>query len=92
MGALAANPAERIPEGDETARLALLDLDWDHVRAVDILAVLRSFLAKAGPSHHSRGPAGFLHWCPGAAPAVQALHMRPVGAAVRRARPSPSLM
>lgn len=47
VGALAANPAERIPEGDESARLALLDLDWDHMRAVDILAVLRSFLAKA---------------------------------------------
>ena len=48
MGALAGNPDEPIPEGDETARLAILDLDWEHVTAVDILAVLRSFLGKVG--------------------------------------------
>ena len=46
VGALAGNPDERIPAGNETRRLALVDLDWDHVRALDILAVLRSFLAK----------------------------------------------
>ena len=33
-----------IPESEETARLAVVDLDWDHVSAEDILAVLRSFL------------------------------------------------
>ena len=31
---------------DATHRLACVDLDWDHVRAVDILAVLQSFLPK----------------------------------------------
>lgn len=45
VGAMAANPDEAIPEGRETRRLAVLDLDWSHVRAVDILAVLRSFLS-----------------------------------------------
>lgn len=46
IGAMAANPDERIPETDETTRLAVVDLDWDKIRAVDILAVLRSFLVK----------------------------------------------
>jgi IS4 transposase len=46
VGAMAANPDEAIPAGDETARLAVLDLDWDCIRAVDILVCLRSFLAK----------------------------------------------
>lgn len=46
MGAMAANPDEHIPDSEETPRLAIVDLDWDKIRAVDILAVLRSFLAK----------------------------------------------
>lgn len=46
VGAMAANPDEHIPDSDETQRLAIVDLDWDKIRAVDILAVLRSFLAK----------------------------------------------
>lgn len=46
VGAMAANPDEHIPDSDETHRLAIVDLDWDKIRAVDILAVLRSFLAK----------------------------------------------
>ncbi len=33
---------------DATCRLAAVDLDWEHVRAVDILAVLRSFVPKGG--------------------------------------------
>jgi hypothetical protein len=33
---------------DATARLAAVDLDWEHVRAVDILAVMRSFVPKDG--------------------------------------------
>lgn len=33
---------------DATPRLAVLDLDWEHVRAVDILAVLRSFCPPKG--------------------------------------------
>ena len=46
MGAMAANPDEHIPDSDETHRLAIVDLDWDKIRAVDLLAVLRSFLGK----------------------------------------------
>ncbi|GFR49411.1 hypothetical protein Agub_g11465, partial [Astrephomene gubernaculifera] len=42
----ALNPEEAIPQQEETRRLALVDLDWDAVRAVDILAVLRSFLPR----------------------------------------------
>ena len=47
VGAMAANPDENIPESDETKRLAIVDLDWDKIRAVDILAVLRSFLTNS---------------------------------------------
>lgn len=43
---MAANPDEHIPEADETNRLAVVDLDWDKISAVDVLAVLRSFLVK----------------------------------------------
>ena len=43
---MAANPDEHIPDSDETHRLAIVDLDWDKIRAVDLLAVLRSFLGK----------------------------------------------
>lgn len=47
VGAMAANPDEKIPMmTGETARLAIVDLDWERIRAVDILACLRSFLAK----------------------------------------------
>lgn len=35
-----------IPEAEETSRLAVVDLDWDHVSAEDILAMLRSFLQR----------------------------------------------
>lgn len=34
--------------GTESRRLAVVDLDWDHVRAVDIHAALRSFLPAGG--------------------------------------------
>ena len=43
VGAMAANPDEAIPVSDETRRLAVVDLDWDRIKAVDILVVLRSF-------------------------------------------------
>jgi hypothetical protein len=46
VGALAANPEEQVPLVEATRRLAVVDLDWGAVRAVDILAVLRSFLPK----------------------------------------------
>ncbi|EFN57460.1 hypothetical protein CHLNCDRAFT_57252 [Chlorella variabilis] len=49
VGALAANPEEPIlMQPDATPRLAAVDLDWEHVRAVDILAVLRSFVPQGG--------------------------------------------
>ncbi|KAI8580198.1 hypothetical protein K450DRAFT_238631 [Umbelopsis ramanniana AG] len=34
---------EEIPTGDETCRLALVNLDWDKVKALDILKVLNGF-------------------------------------------------
>lgn len=41
--------AEDIPEIEkETHRLAIVNLDWRHVKAVDLYAVLRSFLPKGG--------------------------------------------
>ncbi|KAK9815149.1 hypothetical protein WJX73_008881 [Symbiochloris irregularis] len=46
VGVMAANPDEQIPEGQESSRLAVLDLDWGSIRAVDIFAVLTSFLRK----------------------------------------------
>jgi hypothetical protein len=59
---MAANPDEPIPMvTEETPRLAIVDLDWERIRAVDILACLRSFLAKVCPSppaytHHNSLP------------------------------------
>ena len=35
---------EDIPKGNATSRLAAVNLDWDNIRAVDILAVLQSFI------------------------------------------------
>jgi len=35
---------EDIPRGDATSRLAAVNLDWDNIHAVDILAVLQSFI------------------------------------------------
>ncbi len=41
--------AESVPRVKEgTSRLAVVNLDWEQVRAVDILAVLRSFLPAGG--------------------------------------------
>ena len=49
VGAYAANPNEDIPLlEDATKRLACVDLDWEHVKAVDILAALRSFVPDGG--------------------------------------------
>lgn len=49
IGVLAANPREKIPLlPDATSRLACVDLDWENVRAVDILVALRSFLPRGG--------------------------------------------
>lgn len=49
VGAYAANPNEDVLMlEDSTARLACLDMDWENVKAVDILAVLRSFVPDGG--------------------------------------------
>ncbi|KAG6546960.1 hypothetical protein Mapa_011576 [Marchantia paleacea] len=40
---------ERVPTtNQETKRLALMNMDWGHIRAVDLLVVLRSFQPKGG--------------------------------------------
>jgi hypothetical protein len=50
-GALAANPAEAVPvAAADSARLAVVDLDWERVAAVDLLALLSSFLGQARAS------------------------------------------
>jgi hypothetical protein len=49
VGAYAANPNEDVPMlPDATKRLACVDLDWEHIKAVDILAVLQSFVPDGG--------------------------------------------
>ncbi|GMH42843.1 hypothetical protein BSKO_10762 [Bryopsis sp. KO-2023] len=48
VGAYAGNPEEEIPSGEATRRLAVVDLDWENIRAVDILNVMRSFLPTGG--------------------------------------------
>ncbi len=42
----------QIPLVESTRRLAVVDLDWTAVRAVDILVVLRSFLPRGGHIEH----------------------------------------
>ena len=39
---------EEVPPGEVTARLAVVNLDWDHIRAVDLLAVFSSFVSEGG--------------------------------------------
>ncbi|KAK4949037.1 pre-rRNA-processing protein esf1 [Elasticomyces elasticus] len=39
---------EDIPEGEVTHRLAAVNLDWDNIRATDILAVAASFVTSGG--------------------------------------------
>lgn len=39
---------EHIPSAEATRRIALVDLDWGRMRAVDIFALLRSFMPKTG--------------------------------------------
>ena len=37
-----------VPMGDVTTRIAVVNLDWDNIRAADLMAVFTSFLASAG--------------------------------------------
>jgi len=39
---------DEIPLGDVTSRLAVVNLDWDHVRAIDLMATLISFVPAGG--------------------------------------------
>lgn len=41
-------PEIEIPRGEMTSRLGVVNLDWDHVRSVDIFAALGSFVPKGG--------------------------------------------
>jgi hypothetical protein len=61
VGAYATDPNEPVPQGEETARLALVDLDWGQVRAVRC----QSCNASTSAPHHADdeaawtdGPAG----------------------------------
>ena len=48
-GAVLGAAEERVPEAAEpTARLAVVDLDWEHVTAQDIFTILHSFVPKGG--------------------------------------------
>ncbi len=41
--------AEKVPTtNEETQRLALMNMDWEHIKAMDLLVLLRSFLPKGG--------------------------------------------
>ena len=40
--------ADDVPRGEVTSRLAVVNLDWDHIRAVDLMAVFTSFVPEGG--------------------------------------------
>ena len=40
--------ADGIPTGDVTSRLAVVNLDWDNIRSVDLMAVFSSFVPSPG--------------------------------------------
>jgi len=39
---------EDIPEGEETKRLAIVNMDWDNIKATDLFKVVESFTPKGG--------------------------------------------
>ncbi|KNC48129.1 uncharacterized protein AMSG_04359 [Thecamonas trahens ATCC 50062] len=39
---------EKVPVGDAHRRLAIMNLDWEYIKAVDLLAILQSFCPPAG--------------------------------------------
>ncbi|KAF3917986.1 hypothetical protein ABW21_db0201375 [Orbilia brochopaga] len=48
----AAQEAEAVPLGDISPRLAVVNLDWDHVRSADLYVVLASFVPAGGKILH----------------------------------------
>ncbi|KAK6348874.1 pre-rRNA-processing protein esf1 [Orbilia blumenaviensis] len=44
----AAQEAEAVPLGDISARIAVVNLDWDHIKATDLYVVLSSFVPIGG--------------------------------------------
>lgn len=45
------------PEGDRTNRLAIVNLDWDHVRAVDLYKICSSLVSPTAPAASSSSKA-----------------------------------
>ena len=39
---------EDVPLGEESTRLALVNMDWEHLKALDILALIQSFVSSTG--------------------------------------------
>lgn len=39
---------DKVPEGEVSNRIAVVNLDWDHIRASDLMAVVSSFLPVGG--------------------------------------------
>lgn len=39
---------EKLEEGEPTSRIAVVNLDWDHVKSTDLMATLNSFAPKIG--------------------------------------------
>lgn len=48
--------SEEIPyvDGEESTSLAIVNMDWDHIKAADLYVVLHSFLPATGKLHHVR--------------------------------------
>ena len=45
----AAEEAEKVPTTtDGTRRFAMMNMDWEHIKAVDLFMLMRSFLPKGG--------------------------------------------
>lgn len=41
-------PHAKVPMGEISSRIAIVNLDWDHIRAADLMAVFSSFLPSGG--------------------------------------------
>ncbi|KAL9623421.1 MAG: hypothetical protein Q9160_002314 [Pyrenula sp. 1 TL-2023] len=41
-------PDSKVPMGEISSRIAVVNLDWDHIRAADLMAVFSSFLPSGG--------------------------------------------